>query len=50
MPLMFSPIDLEAQARLRRSFDTTGLANPNKVLPTAASCGDMQHVPEGAWI
>ena len=50
MPLMFSAIDLEAQARLRRSFDTTGLANPNKVLPTAASCGDMQHVPEGAWI
>jgi len=50
MPLMFSATDLEAQARLRRSFDTTGLANPNKVLPTAASCGDMQHVPEGAWI
>jgi glycolate oxidase len=50
MPLMFTPTDLEAQGRLRRSFDTTGLANPNKVLPTAASCGDMQHVPEGAWI
>ena len=50
MPLMFSPIDLDAQSRLRRSFDTTGLANPNKVLPTAASCADLQHVPEGAWI
>jgi len=50
MPLMFSATDLEAQARLRRSFDTTGLANPNKVLLTSASCGDMQHVPEGAWI
>src|SRR6185436_7792938 len=36
MSLMFSPIDLNAQTRLRRSFDTTGLANPNKVLPTAA--------------
>jgi glycolate oxidase len=50
MPLMFSPVDLEAQARLRNAFDTTGLANPNKVLPSAASCGDLQHVPEGAWI
>ena len=50
MPLMFSPVDLEAQARLRRSFDTTGLANPNKVLPSGAACGDLQHVPEGAWI
>ncbi len=50
MSMMFSPVDLEAQARLRRAYDTTGLANPNKVLPTAASCGDLQHVPEGAWI
>ena len=50
MALMFDSVDLEAQARLRRSFDTTGLANPNKVLPTAASCADLQHVPEGAWI
>jgi glycolate oxidase len=50
MPMMFSPVDLDAQARLRRSFDTTGLANPNKVLPSAASCADVQHVPEGAWI
>jgi glycolate oxidase len=50
MPLMFTPVDLDAQARLRNSFDTTGLANPNKVLPSPASCGDLQHVPEGAWI
>ena len=28
----------------------TGLANPDKVLPSPASCGDVQHVPEGAWI
>ena len=47
---MFNADDLDAQARLRRSFDTTGLANPNKVLPSPASCGDVQHVPEGAWI
>ena len=50
MPLMFNPVDLDAQTRLRRAFDVVGLANPNKVLPSAASCGDLQHVPEGAWI
>lgn len=50
MPLMFDEVALDAQARLRRSFDTTGLANPSKVLPTPASCADVQHVPEGAWI
>jgi glycolate oxidase len=50
MPLMFSPVDLEAQAALRRAFDVAGLANPTKVLPSPASCGDVQSVPEGAWI
>jgi glycolate oxidase len=50
MPMMFSPVDLAAQAALRRAFDPRGLANPHKVLPSPASCGDVQHVPEGAWI
>ena len=50
MPLMFGPADLAAQAALRNAFDTTGLANPTKVLPSPASCGDAHHVPEGAWI
>jgi glycolate dehydrogenase FAD-linked subunit len=50
MPMMFSPVDLAAQAALRRAFDPLGLANPHKVLPSPASCGDVQHVPEGAWI
>ena len=50
MPLMFSPADLAAQAAMRRAFDPIGLANPFKVLPTAAACGDVQHVPDGAWI
>jgi glycolate oxidase len=50
MPMMFTEIDLAAQAALRNAFDTTGLANPHKVLPSAAACGDVQHVPEGAWI
>ena len=50
MPMMFTPVDLAAQASLRRAFDPRGLANPHKVLPSPASCGDVQHVPEGAWI
>ncbi len=50
MPLMFAPADLAAQAALRRAFDPIGLANPGKVLPSPASCGDVQHVPEGAWV
>jgi glycolate oxidase len=50
MPLMFGPADLAAQASLRRAFDPTGLANPDKVLPSPASCGDVHHVPDGAWI
>jgi glycolate oxidase len=50
MPLMFSSVDLEAQAALRRAFDVAGLANPTKVLPSPASCGDVHSVPEGAWI
>ncbi len=50
MPLMFGPADLAAQAALRAAFDTTGLANPMKVLPSPARCGDSHHMAEGAWI
>ncbi len=50
MPLMFDPVDLAAQASMRAAFDPTGLANPTKVLPSPAGCGDIHHVPEGAWI
>ncbi len=50
MPLMFSEIDLAAQEALRVAFDPNLLANPNKVLPNPATCGDMHQVPEGAWI
>ena len=50
MPFMFAVADLEAQAAMRRAFDPTALANPTKVLPSSSSCGDVYHVPEGAWI
>jgi len=50
MPLMFSDVDLDAQAKLRRAFDPRSLANPDKVLPSPARCGDMHSVPEGAWV
>ena len=50
MPMMFAPADLAAQAAMRVAFDPSGFANPFKVLPSPAACGDAQHVPEGAWV
>ena len=50
MPLMFSETDLAAQADLRRAFDPHMLSNPDKVLPSPATCGEIHRVPEGAWI
>ena len=50
MPLIFSAEDLDAQARLRDSFDPDGVANPEKILPAGSRCGDLQKIPEGAWI
>jgi glycolate oxidase len=50
MPLVFGPDDLDAQARLRDAFDPSGRANPKKVLPHGSRCGELQRVPEGAWI
>ncbi len=50
MPLLFSADDLDAQARLRDAFDPDGAANPMKVLPRGSRCGELQRIPEGAWI
>lgn len=50
MGLIFGPDDLDAQARAREAFDADGMCNPAKVLPAGARCGDLQRVPEGAWI
>ena len=50
MSLIFGPDDLDAQARIRDVFDPDGVCNPAKVLPAGARCGDLQRVPEGAWV
>ena len=50
MGLVFDPIDLDAQARLREAFDPDGLLNPGKILPRGARCFDygLAVLPEGA--
>jgi len=51
MPLLFTPHDLDAQARIKEAFDPSGRFNPEKVLPTGSRCFDFgRPVPEGAWI
>ncbi|WP_040490943.1 FAD-binding oxidoreductase [Ilumatobacter nonamiensis] len=50
MPLMFSEVDLAAQEALRVAFDPQLIANPDKVLPNPATCGDLHSVPDGAWV
>jgi glycolate oxidase len=53
MGLMFSEVDLAAQAALRRAFDPQLLSNPDKVLPRPAGCGDLHSVAaamDGAWV
>ena len=53
MSLMFSDVDLAAQDALRRAFDPDRLANPCKVLPSPATCGEVTqlgHLPEGTWV
>ncbi len=50
MTLMFSENDLVFQQRLRSAFDPSGIANPHKVLPRGAGCGDSHSIPNGSWV
>ncbi|HSL26983.1 MAG TPA: FAD-linked oxidase C-terminal domain-containing protein, partial [Acidimicrobiia bacterium] len=51
MPLMFSPVDLDAQARIKEVFDPDARFNPGKVLPLGSRCFDAAgQLPEGAWV
>jgi len=48
MAQVFSPIDLDAQARLRDAFDPGGDLNPGKVLPNGSRCFDFGMQPAGS--
>lgn len=51
MPLIFTPHDLDAQARIKEAFDPDGIFNPSKVLPRGSRCFDFgRPIPEGAWV
>jgi glycolate oxidase len=50
MGLIFSEDDLDAQGRLRGSFDPEQACNPAKVLPLGSRCGELQAIPAGAWV
>ncbi len=56
MSEMFSPVDLDAQARLKEVFDPEGTFNPGKILPKGARCFDFGRpldpdaIPAGTWI
>jgi glycolate oxidase len=44
MGLVFSAVDLDAQARVREAFDEAGMMNPHKVLPEGSRCFDANGV------
>jgi glycolate oxidase len=44
MGLVFSDVDLDAQARVRDAFDGSRLMNPGKVLPEGSRCFDASGV------
>ena len=54
MPLTFSAVDLDAQARARDAFDPEGRLNPDKVLPLGSRCGELMldagSLPPGTWL
>jgi glycolate oxidase len=50
MSMMFSPVDLDLQARLRDTFDPDHLSNPDKVLPSGSRCADIDSLAPGLWV
>jgi len=61
LPLVFSPDDLAAMARLRDVFDPKRLFNPEKIFPSGAVCGEVRNPAQtqsqrqtlaagGAWL
>ncbi|MBX9688841.1 MAG: FAD-binding protein [Candidatus Obscuribacterales bacterium] len=45
MPVAFTDSDLEAMARLKRSFNPLDLCNPGKLIPSPKSCGESGRRP-----
>ncbi len=41
MPLMYTPADLEAMAKVKRVWNPEGLLNPGKIFPTSKSCVEV---------
>ncbi|MEX1208998.1 MAG: FAD-linked oxidase C-terminal domain-containing protein [Acidimicrobiia bacterium] len=51
MRLVFSAVDLDAQARLRDAFDLDRRFNPGTVLPAGSRCFDFgRQPPAGVWV
>ncbi|MEX1157310.1 MAG: FAD-linked oxidase C-terminal domain-containing protein, partial [Thermomicrobiales bacterium] len=48
LSLVFSVDDLAAMAGLKRSFDPRDLFNPDKIFPTAFSCGELSRIKQQA--
>jgi hypothetical protein len=44
---MFAPEDLATMQLVRQAFDPSGLANPGKIFPTPARCGESQRRWQG---
>ena len=50
MPMLFSPDDLDAQARLREAFDPDGVANPQQGAARRVALRRPAEHPAGAWV
>jgi glycolate oxidase len=55
LTLQYADADLNFMFRLRRVFDSAGVMNPDKLLPTHPACGEgfrpgRPRLPEGAWL
>ncbi len=54
MRTAFTELDLDAQARVKQTFDPRGIFNPNKVLPEGSRCFDFggvkRELPDGVWV
>ncbi|MDR7434023.1 MAG: FAD-linked oxidase C-terminal domain-containing protein, partial [Armatimonadota bacterium] len=54
MHWLFTEADLEAMAKVKRTFDPMNRFNPAKVFPSPPSCGEVgvapHKIPAGLWV